>query len=357
MTRSTHIRTIGIAILLACRIGFAEQTTEPESSLPIQKSNLYIVYDPPQLEMYGPYPFMENPQFSYGDPTSSTRMLPEMLRGTGIDQILALDQNRKMGEDVQRSWKVPGSSHDYLHTVATNLGLLSTGTDLIITGIDPLRFNIGSRLDASWILKNSDADHVLFFRSTYFMSPELDQLRMRASVDLFSRKSNKPRTRNLYSRTYEYLSPSRGILFRPFAEGEKDVLTSMIEAHFDNKTEEFPHNSRAYKKDRDRILRAIRNRDTILPNVAVGEGWSEESMAFEIQTATNHIIFMVQQDLQSRESDIALNRPIGKFAIMLDNGNSRTIKGNSIGNFENNTIYRDRSGNVFSLPVSAPDVE
>lgn len=182
--------------------------------------------------------------------------------------------------------------------IVNGLSDIDNGAFWRLSEIYPYNFEGRPRGTAKRIFGTNDVEYILFLKSTYFISPELNQIRLLMETSMYRRRANIDLIKPLYARNYEYLSQSRGDLFRSFRDGEKEALIESIESNYDEQVGRYPHNLKAYKKDRKRALAALRNRDVILPAMAIREGWPDESFVVGLQRATDHVMEMMREDLR-----------------------------------------------------------
>jgi hypothetical protein len=139
-------------------------------------------------------------------------------------------------------------------------------------------------------------------------------------------------------------------MLRPFREGEKENLIENIEIRFASQLERYPQNGRAYQKERASAIGLIRERDTILPSTAMREGWPGTTLDEELRKATEQMTRMMQLDL----ADI---RPVKKkpgkyvsFSGLNRSGKPKNFGGYVLAEQGENTIYRVRNGDMYSVP-------
>jgi hypothetical protein len=200
------------------------------------------------------------------------------------------------------------------------------------------------------IFRTSDVAYVIYLDLTYFISPELNQIRLIADSFVYTRSELSDNASVFYRRSYEYLSPSQGLVLREFDEGEKESLIEAIEAEYEHKLERFPNNRKAYSKDRRRALKILKNRDIILPMMAMNEGWPGDSVTVGLQTATEHVFQIMRDDLQIIEKMHDEDGEYTRFSCFTRTGKLKEYEGYVVGVLGTNTIYRDQHGNLFSMP-------
>jgi hypothetical protein len=347
-----------ICVVHFCNSVVHAQLSEIDSA-PVthEKFNLQIVLYPPQLEMEDPNTLKRRTPFTFAELGSFSGILQAAVAGSAMDGIITLARDRPMIRKLINNTNVLAEPYDFQATVLNGLAGLTAGTDLEISDIELYRFESGTFKNANWMIQNNDLHYVMYLRTTYFMAPELDQLGLYMDASLFAGNEKYGDVDRLFKRSFQYLSPSRGNLFRPFDEGEKEALAAMVEEYFDYKVAKFPNNLKAYKKDRDTSLRALKGRDTILPVMAVNEGWTVEALHREIETATDHVLDMLRSDLIGRHTDKQQDVEFESITALSKTGKPWTFQGYAIGQVGANTFFRDDDGNMYSLPAEAPHAQ
>mgnify|MGYP001829156533 CR=1 FL=1 len=193
-------------------------------------------------------------------------------------------------------------------------------------------------------------DHVLGVDARYFVSPGLDQLRAIVRVRLVPRPAGVGRPRVLFTRDYEYLSPSVGQVLRPFHDGEKEALATEVEDHYRMLISESPEKEHTYQKDMSRDLKKLAKRDIIPPDYAIAQGWPDQSMARALRQAQRHIQYMLSMDLSKLRSPEPENGERVRFDALTESGKPDTKSGYVVDTLDGNTIYRDRKRNMYSVP-------
>jgi len=200
------------------------------------------------------------------------------------------------------------------------------------------------------MLAETGADYVFYLEYIYFISPGLDQIRLRAELQAYEQPTAQSAQMAAFEKGYEFLSQSRGAILRPFHAGEKEAMIEAIENQYERKLAKFPHNKKAYRQDRKKALNAIKDRDTIFPLMAVDEGWPGKTFPGTLQLATDNLLKMMQQDLL----DIHLKTPeeatYTTFSGLDLQGKEHEFNAYAIGRQGMNTVYRDEQGNFYSVP-------
>jgi len=193
----------------------------------------------------------------------------------------------------------------------------------------------------------------LFFETVYFVSPELNQIRLVCTAKAYRYHPKYTQPPRIFDRNYEYLSSSRSVVLRPFHEGEKEAMIAEIEDGFAYLVERYPANLEAYEEDRKATLKFLKRRDVIPPAMAMAEGWPGMALQDELQRATDHMLFMLQQDLKNIGSPIPKVGDYIRFNGLDSLGKPDKLKGYFVSTLGPNTIYRDKKGDMYSVPSGA----
>ncbi|MDH4048770.1 MAG: hypothetical protein OEW68_09160 [Gammaproteobacteria bacterium] len=309
----------------------------------------HVLTPPVQLELKGPSPFNKKSGYTLGGFAMASGLLEVIAAGYAIEN--AIDYSREKGES-RRSFNQArplGETFDFHEAVMNGIEQVDDDTELEIVEVHQQKYESRRRIVRS-ILLQTDAEAVICIEPTYFISPGLDQLRLVVQVFVYTQVDPVDLVSGPYDRYYEYLSPSRGKLFRPFCDGEKAALMASTNEFFDRKTQLYPHNRNAYEKDRKQAIEALENRDTVLPEMAISERWPADSMDLELQSATDQIMQLIRNDLMNLDAVLPEDAEYVTFAALDFKGKPKLVDGYAVSTLGTSTIYRDENGNVFSVP-------
>ena len=355
MHRIATSLVIAICMLAANRVVSAAQAEPEERSDDPAPIALFVVLYPPQTSLDNPLQarHSSSPFTMFG----GFMGIVGSLAGTALDSAIALARTRPAIMRMVESTEDLGASHDYHGTIVGGLSRSTTGTNYEIRKIEQFRFSSGISGMAKWAVENENVDGVLFIQMTFELVEDLDRLRSRADTYFYRRREGGDRVRRIANNSYNYVSMSRGDLFRPWDDGEREALFSMVEAHYEYKVGQHPQNERAYRKDRDGALRALSRRDVILPTMAVQEGWSQESFEQEMSLATDQIMSLIRNDLFLDSYGPADNKRLISFRFPNKTGELWTLRGRMIDTLGDRSTYRDRNENLYSVPPDLIDAE
>lgn len=320
----------------ATQAGLDDEAAVAEASLP----EVIIVLNPIQDTFFGAWPKNEPPSWN---------VLPWV--GGLIDSAVAYSRHKSESTIVARSMAEITDTFPFHHAVVSGLETIDQDAAWRLFDITEYEFTEPGKKLAQRVFNSRECDSVFFLSFAYYVTPGLNQIRLSADLSVFLRPDNPLFGKMLFERSYEYLSPSQGEILRPFHPGEKEALIAAIESTYEEKVAQFPHNLKAYSKDRKTALDQLEGRHVVLPLTAVNEGWPDDSFLKGLRLATDHVMAMLQEDLVDfKNAGKRRGKNLKPFAGFDRKGRQTTFKGEIIGTREANTIYRDKKGNIFSVP-------
>ena len=123
-----------------------------------------------------------------------------------------------------------------------------------------------------------------------------------------------------------------------------------IESHHASKLAQYPHNKKAYDKDRKSALGALKGRNVILPSMAMVEGWPGDTLGAELQNATGAMMDVVREDLRILARRPELDSESVQFSGIDDVGTRKSYKGQLVSSNSSHEVYRRSTGNTFIIP-------
>lgn len=313
-----------------------------DESVPLRTESttkILIVLTPVQEKMFGTVPT---------DDSTLRDIIP--LVGDYIDAAITYSRSTSDAAAFVRGVGEEANQFDYKETVLTCIENLAANVNWQIIDMSIYKFSGSKKRLSDRAFKNYEADVLLLMHFVYFITPGLDQIRAQVSVDALYKPSQTGESEYLFSRKYEYLSASQGDLFRPFHAGEKEAMIEAIENDYQRKVQEFPNNRRAYRKDRNRALAALKDREDILPVMALSEGWQGDSFFAGLRLATDRIREMLEMDWLTTAADLPEDPENVTFEGFDQKGKPEVFEGYVVGSHGTNTIYRDDKGNMYSVP-------
>ncbi len=312
-----------------------------------------IVLDPPQERLNGPT-----------DPTALEPSMPMSMLGYSLSQAVPLADVAGFAteslmllaeydrEEIRRAASAQGEEPlDFRGLVVSGVESLTSIDAWESAELEQYAFGSNRMGVARGVLRDGEFDHVLFLAIDYRLDEGLDQLRIIVDSSVYILDQRTQRGDAIYHRRYEYASPSRGDLFRPFHEGEKEAMIAAVEAEYAEKLEEFPHNRRAYEKDRSSMVALLEKRDVILPVMALSEGWPNGSLREAIEDGTDRIMSFIREDIEAfAEAPDMSTKPI-RFVAYSREGKHKAIKGWRVGERDGRLVYCDKEGNLYLLPA------
>lgn len=250
------------------------------------------------------------------------------------------------------------SGFDFHDETMTALAALDDGADWVASAIEEHEFI--RDMDGSWrsgfiagdILRDGFSGAVMALRLTYFVSPDLRQVRLRAELRTYGTSTRKSGAREVLHRHYEYLGPKNDVVLRPWHDGEKEDLIREIEDTYTASVERQPHNEAAYRQDRDRALNLIVDRDTILPSRAMREGWPDDKLTNELRTALHAVVHMIATDRKALWKKHEGKGTRSRFQALSPAGKPAGFSGRALYSLGSNTVYATRNGDLYSVPTA-----
>lgn len=337
----------GVSLFGAGTVTGMAQEVDEDAEMVLDPYEVVVLVDSVQEDMLPPNDTL-SPAWTSVGVLSLFFMPPGLVEGVSGVTSLA---NRDRDADTAVGLEYLAQTFNFKAAVMGLVNQLDLNSNWLIYDVQQRDFSKLSGETVKQIFLGSPVDYVFLVRPRYLFAPDLDQVRASFTVRFYAH-TNKVvgRLRATYERTYEYVSPSRGKILRPFREGEKEGLLEEIEIRFASQLDRYPQNEKAYQQERDSAIGLVRNRDTILPSTALLEGWPGTTLDVELRKATEHVTRMMQLDL----ADI---RPLRKeqgdyvrFTALGRSGRPDNMRGYVVAELGENTIYRVRNGNMYSVP-------
>jgi len=235
--------------------------TEPVAS----SRNIFVLLQHPQPALLGPNALevqRDRPRDTYQD-TWARPAVWRLIGQThdGRQRIAALGSDVTAQDAFDRLVK----GFDFVGRTVDSISQFDEGSNWTIQGINRTKFiglESGKWLDDRLVRQmfyRTAAHGVATIRYTYFMSPDLRQVRLVAELRMYMRAKRNPRKYAMtLKRRYEYLSPAHDRGLRAWRAGEKEAFQRTIERDYAQRTQRYPHNEAAYRKDGDDLRRALR---------------------------------------------------------------------------------------------------
>lgn len=341
MRRSTKATSLSW-VLLVCPTTFA---ASPDDAAPPE---LHIVVHPAQEELRGPDPFDDQSLLGFVELGMLSGTLGPIIAGAALDA--ALEHSSNDADRQAALTRVDRDFFDFRAAILDRVKEFGSDSAIRIAEIHEHDFSDTKSATIRWLHKNLGADHVVLIEPVYYISPMLDQARLVIDVQYYRAHRYTDLNDRVFRRKYEYLSPSRGELFRPWRAGEKAELIATVEVQFAQKSARYPKNRKAYEKDRSTAIDILERNDRILPGMALNEGWPGDALAREFQTATDRLMDLIKADLRDLSAQPPTQPTYVEFAALEPEGEPTRYSGYVIGAHDSQTVYRDQDGNVYSVP-------
>lgn len=347
-----------IAALFFCSTSpvLAEAIVETDIDQREWPLRVHIIVQPPQVQMLGTSPDGKNRNYGFlvglGYPD-----YPAIATATTVLQAALLLSDKSKKTRIAKF----GEQHSLLKfnfdaAVSNIFERIDDQSDWELLQLETIYFEdpetgvVRRRTNAKRILKSGITDVALFFKFAYYFSPELNQIRLLAESQSFT-KGREGNVGGGKNRNYEYLSPSYGVALRPWRDGERSELEAAINSIYGEKVAENPQNEKVYRLERQSALAAIEDNQRIPKAQAIAEFWTDDRLHVALKLATRHMKFMLHRDLQSLFSSDDYDRSKRLTIDHLDrDGNARRIRVQQVGELDEQTIYRGKFGFLYSIP-------
>ena len=328
-----------VAMLPIISIGASSQDLDETDDFPLHE--VFVFLETPQDVMLGPDAMRPGPgDADYVDVYGITGMIH------GIRSLA----NRIDDQTVEDGLQSVLGQFDFESATKNMLATVEVNSNWVAWETEERESFFSLRGSAKRAFRQTPVDYVLGFATTYFLSPGLDQVRLIADIRLYKRPSGAQTPRPLFTRHYEYVSPSVGEVVRPFHDGEKEALAAEIEEQYDRLSTENPANAAENAKEKARVLERLAGRKVIPPGQAIREGWPDGSMARALRLASRHVEHMMSMDLRILRGPAPESGERIRFEALDRQGDPDRKRGYRIGTLDGNTIYRDNKRNYYSLP-------
>ena len=347
---------IGLASLsIANEAVYAQPIIEDDIDTEWQQQQVHIVVDPPQVMMLGTSPNAK--------PTYANYPLFGLI---GFENLGLSVVNTALGAAyVLRKKSALGAAsdqdpHSKLHfefgdAIANVMDQIDSSSDWRVRqlsysqhkGSDGKSSN--RKRPAQRILRADHIDSVMFFKFTYFFSPEFDRIRVRVETSQYIRLGTN-HVSEKGNRIYEYLSPSYGVVLRSWRDGEREQRLADIAAAYERRVTEFPNNIRAYEEDRKLAEAALKDHEKIPPLMAISEFWTADRFQAAMNDATEHIKEMLHRNLKLYKDPYDDRSRRGKIQHMDHRGNPRMYHLKAVYEHNGQIVYRAKTGHLYSLP-------
>ncbi len=341
---------LGNALLASCLAVAAEYDDWPDDDRP----KVAVLFSPVQQYMLGPNPSL----FDGRDSSTAWDVVP----GAAGDAYLGLGPALRGVGSLAHFRGETGRLHESVKDVAADFKF----HEAVIGILDDLRFGVSWRMIgpdvskrasvnkniARKVIRNSGADLLMFLDFKYFITPGLDQIRLRVTIIVYDWRDRNAGAKEYFHRSVEFLSQSRGDLFRPWREGEKETLVATIESEYRSNVERYPKNKKSYKKYRDKALDVLEGRAHILPDMALREGWPAHSFSWALREASDRMSDLLAYDLEELSPFEEDDTDPTVFEGFDTTGRPKKLKGYLAKIDGDYSVYRDKDGNVYMLPSS-----
>ena len=330
-----------LAMSLSISVGASSQDLDEADDFPFHE--VFVFLETPQEVMLGPDAMQAGP----GDPD-----YVDVYGITGLIHGVRSLANRIDDQTIEDGLESVVGRFDFESSTKNMLATVEVDSNWVAWETEERKSFFSLRGNAKRAFRETPIDYALGFATTYFLSPGLDQVRLIANIRLYKRPSGRQTPRALFTRHYEYLSPSVGEVLRPFREGEKEALAAKIEEQYDRLSTENPGNAAENAKEKAQLLQRLARREVIPAGQAIREGWPDGSMARALHQAGRQVGHMMSMDLRILRGPAPEGDERVRFEVLDEDGDPDRKRGYRISSFDGNAIYRDDKRNYYSVPES-----
>lgn len=205
------------------------------------------------------------------------------------------------------------------------------------------------------IFASTDVDTVMVLTGTYQLTPTVDQVSVWIKQEVFPRAravdTQKPTPSS--SRYLVYQSPLHPPVFRPFADGEKQLLKTAIEREYAQAIATEAEDEESLRKALESELKEIDEATEITEEIAIAETWTPALLAGYLDEAKTHLRFMLEYDWNERVKPEMETASLEEFQTVVASGVRTKYKGYRVGDLDNNLVYRTAGGTIYSVPAAA----
>lgn len=200
-----------------------------------------------------------------------------------------------------------------------------------------------------------DVDRVLVMYASYEMVPDLTQVAVTLTQQLYTRPETSSRSPKLLdARSFFYQSPQRELGYRDFLDGERDRIKADITEEYERSIAMQPDEEASLRKSLAAELKELDEAEQIPEAVAIAETWPGVLIEGYLNQAKAHLNYLVLHDW----NDTA-NMPMDKegfdtFNVVNAIGYRANLKGQRIHQMDENAFYRGFDGTLYSVPMTAP---
>ena len=326
----------------------------------IEIRQVYVIAQPPQTTLMGSRSDLplEPVPGRYGQIQLISEVDKLVLSGAAvaIQTALVLADKRRY-EAGQNEDPMPDLYIDFAKLNKTLLSNLDTNSDWELAYFDQISFYDRSTRSTSLkkpvrrLLEDPAVDSVVAFRTTYFLAPGLNRVRILVHSRVSTRKSNSSALR-YFDRTYEYVSAPEGVAMRPWHVGEREERIVAVEEAYQEGIAKHPENARLYGRERDAAMKFLESSSTIPPGQAIAEFWTAQRIADAYAAGSSALNEVIRRDLARL---MKVDYPKSKFRRVdhydLD-GQEKRIRVREVGAIGSHVVLRDKDGSIFVLPES-----
>lgn len=275
------------------------------------------------------------------------------LIGAIVDSAIT-NSRAKQAERKAEVLREATADYDLVNNLRTAVAVESPGDGWTVDDIGDVTAETEIREAVGQIFADSDVDTVMVLSGTYQLTPTVDQVSVWIHQQVFPRARlvDGKRPTPSGSRYLVYQSPLHAPVYRPFADGEKELLKAAIERQYEQAIATGSEDEETLRKALASELEEIDAATEITEEIAIAETWTSELLTTYLDEAKNHLRFMLEHDWNERVKPEMDTASLEEFHTVLGTGVATKYKGYRVGDLDGNVVYRTAGGTIYSVPVA-----
>ena len=275
------------------------------------------------------------------------------LIGAMVDSAVT-NSRAKQAERKAEVLRQATVDYDLVDNLRTAVAVEPAGNGWTVDSIGDVTAETEIREVVGEVFAGTDVDAVVVLTGTYQLTPTIDQVSVWIHQQVFPRArsvdSGKPTPSS--SRYLVYQSPAHEPVFRPFADGEKELLKAAIEREYAQAIATGAEDEETLQKALEKELEEIDEATEITDEIAIAETWKPELLAKYLDEAKTHLRFMLEYDWNERVKPEMDSDSLEEFHTVLATGYRTKYKGYRVGDIDGNVVYRTAGGTIYSVPAA-----
>lgn len=344
-------------ILLSAQVVLAQSIIDSDIDDEIGSEQFVLVVHPLQTTLYGP----NLPTSSWvnsemaglsGLWESSPAWLIPGLVGMGVQISNFRDYEFSADTAVDKH----AARFDYFGETMEALKTLSTVQGWAEEPIYDIEFS--SSLDGGWrsdddaeqVYRSTGAGNIAFLHFAFFISPDLLQVRIITDMKTYKAPRGKTARTAIVKKRLEYLGAPVDAACKMWKPGARAEVVQNIEQIYQEKMAAYPHNEKAYAKDRKLALKSIKDPTIMPPALVLANCWSNDSLHSALRLGISNVVDMLLADFGTPVADTPRAGEKISFESLNLKGKRQRLRGVVIYESGINIVVRLKGGDIYSVP-------